>query len=136
MADTGYAELATASNFSFLRGASHPEELAVTAKRLGLSGLGLADRNTVAGTVRAQSHELALVEQLQYAPYFLTVYDIVRFARSQGILCQGRGSAANSAVCFCIGITEVDPGAGRSPVRAVHLAGTARAAGYRRRFRA
>ncbi|WP_346906516.1 error-prone DNA polymerase [uncultured Roseibium sp.] len=58
---------------------------------------------------KAVAHELALVEQLQYAPYFLTVYDIVRFARSQGILCQGRGSAANSAVCFCIGITEVDP---------------------------
>jgi DNA-directed DNA polymerase III PolC len=54
-------------------------------------------------------HELALIAQLQYAPYFLTVHDIVRFARSQGILCQGRGSAANSAVCFCLGITEVDP---------------------------
>jgi len=54
-------------------------------------------------------HELKLIAQLQYAPYFLTVYDIVRFARSQGILCQGRGSAANSAVCFCLGITEVDP---------------------------
>ncbi|MTI18327.1 error-prone DNA polymerase [Rhodobacteraceae bacterium RKSG542] len=57
----------------------------------------------------AVKHELALVEQLQYAPYFLTVYDIVRFARSRGILCQGRGSAANSSVCFCLGITEVDP---------------------------
>ena len=54
-------------------------------------------------------HELTLIAQLQYAPYFLTVYDIVRFARSQGILCQGRGSAANSAVCFCLGVTEVDP---------------------------
>jgi error-prone DNA polymerase len=54
-------------------------------------------------------HELKLIAQLQYAPYFLTVYDIVRFARSQNILCQGRGSAANSAVCFCLGITEVDP---------------------------
>ena len=54
-------------------------------------------------------HELALIAQLQYAPYFLTVHDIVRFARSQKILCQGRGSAANSAVCFCLGITEVDP---------------------------
>ena len=50
-----------------------------------------------------------MIAQLQYAPYFLTVYDIVRFARSQGILCQGRGSAANSAVCFCLGVTEVDP---------------------------
>jgi DNA-directed DNA polymerase III PolC len=54
-------------------------------------------------------HELALIAQLAYAPYFLTVYDIARFARAQGILCQGRGSAANSAVCFCLGITEVDP---------------------------
>jgi error-prone DNA polymerase len=60
--------------------------------------------------VRANlEHELKLIAQLQYAPYFLTVYDIVRFARSQGILCQGRGSAANSAVCFCLGVTEVDP---------------------------
>ena len=54
-------------------------------------------------------HELALIAELRYEPYFLTVYDIVRFARSQGILCQGRGSAANSAVCYCLGITEVDP---------------------------
>ena len=54
-------------------------------------------------------HELALIADLGYEPYFLTVYDIVKFARSQGILCQGRGSAANSAVCFCLGITEVDP---------------------------
>jgi error-prone DNA polymerase len=54
-------------------------------------------------------HELALIADLRYEPYFLTVYDIVRYARSQGILCQGRGSAANSAVCYCLGITEVDP---------------------------
>ena len=54
-------------------------------------------------------HELKLIAQLQYAPYFLTVYNIVNFARSQNILCQGRGSAANSAVCFCLGVTEVDP---------------------------
>ncbi|MEM6640858.1 MAG: error-prone DNA polymerase, partial [Pseudomonadota bacterium] len=53
--------------------------------------------------------ELELIADLQYEAYFLTVYDIVRFARSQGILCQGRGSAANSSVCFCLGITEVDP---------------------------
>src|SRR4029079_18851855 len=46
---------------------------------------------------------------VKYTPFFLTVYDIVRFARSQSILCQGRGSAANSTVCFCLGITEVDP---------------------------
>ena len=55
-------------------------------------------------------HELALIADLGYEPYFLTVYDIVAYARSQEILCQGRGSAANSAVCYCLGITEVDPG--------------------------
>jgi error-prone DNA polymerase len=54
-------------------------------------------------------HELNLIERIQYAPYFLTVDSIVRFARSQGILCQGRGSAANSAVCFVLGITSIDP---------------------------
>ncbi|MEG0922881.1 MAG: error-prone DNA polymerase [Comamonas sp.] len=53
--------------------------------------------------------ELALIEELHYEHYFLTVYDIVQFARSENILCQGRGSAANSAVCFCLGVTEVDP---------------------------
>ncbi len=55
------------------------------------------------------AHELALIGDLDYAPYFLTVHDIVRFACSQSILCQGRGSAANSAVCYCLGITAVDP---------------------------
>lgn len=60
--------------------------------------------------VRAMlEHELALIAQLQYEPYFLTVADIVHWARSQGILCQGRGSAANSAVCYCLGVTAVDP---------------------------
>jgi len=54
-------------------------------------------------------HEYKLIAELDYARYFLTVYDIVSFARSNGILCQGRGSAANSAVCFCLGITSVDP---------------------------
>jgi error-prone DNA polymerase len=53
--------------------------------------------------------ELALIEELNYAPYFLTVHDIVHYARSIGILCQGRGSAANSAVCYCLAITNVDP---------------------------
>lgn len=57
-------------------------------------------------------HELELIADLQYEPYFLTVYDLVRFARSQHILCQGRGSAANSAVCYCLGVTEVDPARG------------------------
>ncbi|ABB75886.1 error-prone DNA polymerase, DnaE-like [Nitrosospira multiformis ATCC 25196] len=60
--------------------------------------------------VRKQiEHELKLIADLKYEPYFLTVFDIVSFARSQGILCQGRGSAANSAVCYCLGITEIDP---------------------------
>ncbi|MYN38742.1 DNA polymerase III subunit alpha [Duganella sp. FT109W] len=60
--------------------------------------------------VRAQiEKELELIAELKYEPYFLTVYDIVRFARSQEILCQGRGSAANSVVCYCLGVTEVDP---------------------------
>jgi len=54
-------------------------------------------------------HELALIAELRYEAFFLTVHDIVEFARARGILCQGRGSAANSAVCFCLGITEVDP---------------------------
>ena len=54
-------------------------------------------------------HELALIAELRYEPYFLTVHDIVDFARGEGILCQGRGSAANSAVCYALGITEVDP---------------------------
>ncbi|HEX7061546.1 MAG TPA: DNA polymerase III subunit alpha, partial [Woeseiaceae bacterium] len=53
--------------------------------------------------------ELALIAELKYEPYFLTVYDVVKFARGRNIYCQGRGSAANSAVCFCLGITEVDP---------------------------
>jgi error-prone DNA polymerase len=54
-------------------------------------------------------HELRLIEDLRYEAYFLTVWDLVRFARRRGILCQGRGSAANSAVCYCLGITAVDP---------------------------
>jgi error-prone DNA polymerase len=58
---------------------------------------------------RQLHHELDLIAGLDYAPYFLTVDNIVRFARSQGILCQGRGSAANSAVCFVLGITSIDP---------------------------
>ncbi|GAA4790783.1 error-prone DNA polymerase [Olivibacter ginsenosidimutans] len=54
-------------------------------------------------------HELKFISEMDYAPYFLTVYDIVREARSRGILCQGRGSAANSTICFCLGITSVNP---------------------------
>jgi len=58
---------------------------------------------------RLLEHELQLIAELQYEAYFLTVWDLVRFARRRGILCQGRGSAANSAVCYCLGITSVDP---------------------------
>jgi hypothetical protein len=65
---------------------------------------GLPDK--VAAQIR---HELNLIETMGYAAYFLTVDSIVRFARSQGILCQGRGSAANSAVCYCLDITSIDP---------------------------
>jgi error-prone DNA polymerase len=64
----------------------------------------------VSAKVRGRiDYELALIHELKYEPYFLTVHDIVAFARSRGILCQGRGSAANSAVCYALGITEVDP---------------------------
>ena len=60
--------------------------------------------------VRARlEHEFALIEELDYPRYFLTVHDLVRYARSRGILCQGRGAAANSAVCYCLGVTSVDP---------------------------
>jgi error-prone DNA polymerase len=62
---------------------------------------------------RSLDHELALIAKLNYAPYFLTVHDIVDYARSRNILCQGRGSAANSAVCYCLHITDVDPREGR-----------------------
>lgn len=55
------------------------------------------------------NHEMAFVQEMNYAAYFLTVHDIVRFAREQKILCQGRGSAANSTICYCLGITSVDP---------------------------
>ncbi len=60
-------------------------------------------------TLRQIDHELSLIGELRYPGYFLTLHSIVQFARSRGILCQGRGSAANSAVCFCLGITSIDP---------------------------
>jgi len=60
-------------------------------------------------TLKIVRHELDLIKAMQYAPYFLTVFSIVRYARSAGILCQGRGSAANSAVCYILGITSIDP---------------------------
>jgi error-prone DNA polymerase len=66
--------------------------------------LGVPDK-----VVQLIEHELRLIELLKYEAYFLTVWDLVRYARSRGILCQGRGSAANSAVCYCLGVTSVDP---------------------------
>ena len=62
-----------------------------------------------ATVIRQLEHELALIGDLDYARYFLTVHDLVVFARDRGILCQGRGAAANSAVCYCLGVTAVDP---------------------------
>jgi error-prone DNA polymerase len=75
----------------------------------GLSPSG-CDQSRVPDKIRHLiEHELRLIERLEYARYFLTVYDLVEFARRRGILCQGRGSAANSVVCYCLGITAVDP---------------------------
>jgi error-prone DNA polymerase len=77
-----------------------------------LTWAGAHDRypNGIPHKVRSLlKHELVLIAELAYEPYFLTVWDIVQFARSRDILCQGRGSAANSAVCYCLGITSVDP---------------------------
>jgi len=82
----------------------------VYLRRLTEQGMARRWPHGCPDAVRAQiEHELALIAELRYASYFLTVWDIVRHAREQGILCQGRGSAANSAVCYCLGITEVDP---------------------------
>ncbi len=79
-------------------------------RRLTEEGLQRRFPSGVPDRVRRQvTHELALIHELGYEPYFLTVHDIVAFARGRGILCQGRGSAANSAVCYALGITEVDP---------------------------
>ena len=79
-----------------------------------LTWIGAKDRfpDGVSPAIRERiAHELQLISSLHYAPYFLTVYDIVRFARAQEppILCQGRGSAANSVVCYCLGVTAVNP---------------------------
>jgi error-prone DNA polymerase len=82
---------------------SHLEDLTAEGAHWRFPG-GIPDK--VRDTL---SKELALIAELNYAPYFLTVHDIVHYARSQGILCQGRGSAANSAVCYCLAITNVDP---------------------------
>jgi error-prone DNA polymerase len=95
----------------------YPEELvppgetpATWLRKLTEAGLKWRFKDQVPEKVsRLVEHELKLVEELKYEPFFLTVHDVVSFARSRGILCQGRGSAANSAVCYALGITEVDP---------------------------
>ncbi len=95
----------------------YPEELvpktltpAAWLRQLTEAGMTRRWPNGIPDKIHALiEHELALIAELHYEPYFLTVHDIVQFARSRNILCQGRGSAANSAVCYCLGITEVDP---------------------------
>lgn len=89
-----------------------PEGLEPTHYLRQLVSEGAVQRynNSIPASVQKQiKHELELIEELKYEAYFLTVYDIVRFARSRNILCQGRGSAANSVVCYCLYITEVNP---------------------------
>jgi error-prone DNA polymerase len=95
----------------------YPEELAPAGetpihylKRLAWAGAQKRYPEGVPDKIRhLLEHELKLIEELRYEAYFLTVWDLVRMARGRGILCQGRGSAANSAVCYCLGVTAVDP---------------------------
>lgn len=95
----------------------YPEELAPgdqtpMAWLAHLTWAGARDRYPAGIPDKVRSlieHELKLIEQLHYEAYFLTVWDLVRYARTRQILCQGRGSAANSAVCYCLGVTSVDP---------------------------
>lgn len=95
----------------------YPEELAPPGitplehlRSLTWQGAAVRYPAGITDKVRELLHrELQLIEELHYEAYFLTVWDIVRFARSRDILCQGRGSAANSAVCYCLGVTAVDP---------------------------
>lgn len=95
----------------------YPKELAPAGKTpiehlRDLTYVGVQNRYPTglpAKVDRQIKHELKLIDELRYEAYFLTVWDLVRFARSKGILCQGRGSAANSAVCYCLGVTSVDP---------------------------
>jgi error-prone DNA polymerase len=82
------------------------EELAFLTYQGARQHFGNAIPDKVKSTIE---YELTFIREMNYAEYFLTVYDIVRYAREQGILCQGRGSAANSTVCYCLGITSVDP---------------------------
>nr|WP_276509986.1 error-prone DNA polymerase [Niveibacterium umoris] len=88
----------------------HGETPSSYLRRETLAGLARRYPAGVPDKVHATvEHELALIAELRYEPFFLTVYDIVCFAKGEGILCQGRGSAANSVVCYALGITEVDP---------------------------
>ncbi len=95
----------------------YPEELAPAGETplsylTRLTWAGAAERYPYGVPPKVRKlveHELALIADLRYEAYFLTVYDLVRFAREREILCQGRGSAANSAVCYCLGVTSVDP---------------------------
>jgi error-prone DNA polymerase len=111
-------DLAARCRFSLDRLAyRYPEELAPEPytpiqhlRQLTLEGMRRRYGEAVPDRVRALvARELSLIEDMEVEAFFLTVHDLVRFARSRGILCQGRGSAANSAVCYCLGITEVDP---------------------------
>jgi error-prone DNA polymerase len=89
-----------------------PKGMSSAAHLRDLTEAGIRQRwpGGISAELRQQiEHELSLISDMRYESYFLTVHDIVQFARSRDILCQGRGSAANSAVCYCLGITEVDP---------------------------
>jgi error-prone DNA polymerase len=89
-----------------------PEGETPTSFLRTLTHRGLDERyqgNAPKNIVAMVEHELRIIEDLRYEAFFLTIYDVVVYARSVGILCQGRGSAANSVVCYCLGITEVDP---------------------------
>jgi error-prone DNA polymerase len=95
----------------------YPEELTSEGRTpqeelTHLTWLGVKDRfgeHPSERTIATIHHELGFIKKMNYASYFLTVHDIVRYAREQNILCQGRGSAANSTVCYCLGITSIDP---------------------------
>ena len=88
-------------------GAETPQQRLLRLTREGAAGR--YPEGVPTKVAAALEHEFKLIDELAYAPYFLTVHDIVQFAVGRGILCQGRGSAANSAVCYCLGITAVDP---------------------------
>jgi error-prone DNA polymerase len=122
----------------------HPEELVPPGTTPASHLRALTDAGALArwpDGIAAAHHaliekELAIIADCRYEAFFLTVHDIVRFAREQQILCQGRGSAANSAVCFCARHHRGRPARSQPAVRALHLEGAQRAARHRRRFRA